>query len=366
MELLTDGKNAFPEIINCIRNARSSIYINMFIWRNDSIGSAIAREVLAAADRGVKIVISKDRYGVICESCEENRLSFFNRSPSFSEKVKIFTLSCLYNRESLRMKSDADTDGGALLKSIEEHPGITLDCGRNKYDHSKFYIFDNETVITGGINIEDKENGQDFAGRRYHDYMVKITEAELVRDFIGRRVNPMSDNIFGMNVKSPSYHFGMKEEYLNLIDSAEKYLTIVMAYFSPLPEFEKAILAAADRVENLNIVIPAKANFQNDLNMKTVKRLVNKSGNKIRVYLYPGMLHAKLLISEKTISLGSCNITKKAFGQLDELNVFAGNTSSSFAESVRKSVDDTLSASALPDGNIKYNPVMAALESILV
>ena len=69
-ELLVDGKNAFPEIIRCIRKAHESIFINMFIWRNDTIGCTLAHELLAAADRGVKVTISKDRYGVICETCE--------------------------------------------------------------------------------------------------------------------------------------------------------------------------------------------------------------------------------------------------------------------------------------------------------
>ena len=45
VELLIDGKNAFLRIIECIRRAEKSIYINMFIWRNDTIGNLIAEEV---------------------------------------------------------------------------------------------------------------------------------------------------------------------------------------------------------------------------------------------------------------------------------------------------------------------------------
>ena len=60
MELIVDGKNAFPEIIKYIRSAEHSIYINMFIWRNDSIGNLLAQEILDAANRGVKVYISKD------------------------------------------------------------------------------------------------------------------------------------------------------------------------------------------------------------------------------------------------------------------------------------------------------------------
>jgi hypothetical protein len=46
--LLVDGKEAFPEILKCIGNAKKSITINMFIWRDDNIGNAIAKAILDA------------------------------------------------------------------------------------------------------------------------------------------------------------------------------------------------------------------------------------------------------------------------------------------------------------------------------
>ena len=58
--LLVDGKEAFPEILRCIGDAQESIYINMFIWRDDRIGNDIAQAVLEAAQRGVQVEISAD------------------------------------------------------------------------------------------------------------------------------------------------------------------------------------------------------------------------------------------------------------------------------------------------------------------
>ena len=365
-ELLIDGKNAFPEIIRCIRKAHESIFINMFIWRNDTIGCTLAREVLAAADRGVKITISKDRYGVICETCEESRQSFFNRKTSLAEKLKIAALALFYNRDRSHAPHDTRLDNGTLLHALLEHPNVDAVYGKNKYDHSKFYLFDGETLIFGGINIEDKENGQDYAGRAYHDYMVKLTEAPLIAEFLESRRSPVSGGTFEMNLKERGNWFRMKDAYLKLIGEAEKSLTIVMAYFSALPEFEAAILRAAQRGVDVRIVIPAHANFQDDLNKKTVRRLMKKSSGVIKVYAYPGMLHAKLLMSEKVLSLGSCNITKKAFYQLDELNLSVLNDASGFAEAVRESVEDTFARSAPLSADVRYNSIVAAAESLLV
>ena len=365
-ELLVDGKNAFPEIIRCIRNARKSIFINMFIWRNDTIGCTLVREVLAAADRGVKVTISKDRYGVVCETCEESRQSFFNRRTSLAEKLKIAVLALFYNRDRSHAPHDTRLDNGSLLHALLEHPNVDAVYDKNKYDHSKFYLFDGETLIFGGINVEDKENGQDYAGRAYHDYMVKLTEAPLIAEFLSCRRSPASGGTFEMNLKERGNWFGMKDAYLKLINEAEKSLTIVMAYFSTLPEFEAAILGAAQRGVDVRVVIPAYANFQDDLNKKTARRLIKKSGGVVKVYAYPGMLHAKLLMSEKALSLGSCNITKKAFGQLDELNLSVPNDASTFAAAVCESVEDTLARSAPLSENVRYRPIVAALESLLV
>lgn len=366
VELLTDGKNAFPEIIRCIRRARESIFINMFIWRNDTIGCTLVRELLAAADRGVKVTISKDRYGVICETCEESRQSFFNRRVSLAERLKIAALALFYNRDRSHAPHDTEVDSGALLHALLDHPNIDAVYDKNKYDHSKFYLFDGKTLIFGGVNVEDKENGQDYAGRSYHDYMVKLTEPPLIAEFLERRRSPASGGTFEMNLKERGNWFGMKDAYLKLISEAEKSLTIVMAYFSPLPEFETAILRAVQRGASVRVVIPAHANFQDDLNKKTVWRLMKKSGGAVKVYAYPGMLHAKLLMSEKAFSLGSCNITKKAFGQLDELNLSVPNDASTFAAAVCESVEDTFTRSAPLSENVRYRPIVAALESLLV
>lgn len=366
VELLIDGKNAFPEIIRCIEDARESIFVNMFIWRNDTIGNAIARSILSAADRGVKITVVKDRYGVVCECCEENKRSFFHRKLSFVEKVKSAGLELVYNKDPKGPMGREEIDSGELLRAVTDHPNITLSAEENRYDHSKFYVFDNKTLIFGGINIEDKENGRDYRGREYRDYMVKLTEEELVSEFLELRRCPGPSMNFGMNIKEPVRYFAMKEAYLRLIEEAEQRLDIVMAYISPMPEFMAAILSAADRGVETRIVIPAKANFQDDLNKKTVKRLIDRSGGRIKAYAYPGMLHAKLLISEKTLSLGSCNITKKAFGQLDELNFLTSNGNSDFSATVADSVEAVFAMSEKLKEGAKYDPIMAALESILM
>ena len=366
--LLVDGKEAFPEILRCIGAARKSIFINMFIWRDDVIGNRIAAAVLAAAERGVQVDISVDRYGVVLEKAEECKRSFFHKRQTLTEKVKTAALGLLYPMPGAPKRArDEET---ALYRAVMSHPNIRVERNRFKADHSKFYLFDEEILILGGINIEDKENGADMQGRVYQDYMVKMVGREHVDAFLAKRERGEDRGegyFFGINVKEPQHRFEMERLYLGMIEGAKEELLITMAYFSPLPPFLEAIAAAHCRGVRVTVLVPERANFQNDTNRKTVEKLLKMTDNGITVYFSPKMVHTKLVASESWVSFGSCNITKKAFSQLDELNLFlprGGETAQQLVASVRE--NHALSRAVTDWRTVKYNRLLAWLEGFLV
>ena len=366
--LLVDGKEAFPEILRCIGAAKKSIAINMFIWRDDVIGNRIAAAVLAAADRGVQVDISVDRYGVVLEKAEETKKSFFHKTQTLTEKVKTAVLELLYPMPGApRRAKDEETP---LYRAVMNHPNLRVERDKFKADHSKFYLFDGETLILGGVNIEDKENGADMQGRVYQDYMVKMVGREHVDAFLAKRERGEDRGagcFFGINVKEPQRRFEMERLYLRMIDGAKEELFITMAYFSPLPPFLEAIAAAHRRGAKVTVLIPEWANFQNDTNRKTARKLLKMTNNGITVYFSPKMVHTKLVANEKWVSFGSANITKKAFRQLDELNLFlprGGETAERLMESVRENHD--LARPVTDWRAVKYRRLLAWLEGFLV
>ena len=367
--LLVDGKEAFPEILRCIAEAKKSIYINMFIWRDDEIGNAVAQAVLDAAERGVQVEISADRYGVVLEKSEECKKSFFHKHQTLAEKIKTAALELLYPMEGApRQAKDEET---ALYRAIMTHPNIRVSCDEFKADHSKFYIIDGEILILGGINIEDKENGADMQGRVYQDYMAVLKGAQYVDAFRAKTAQFAEENCgysFGINCKKPRRYFEMEQRYLDLIDEAEEELVITMAYFSPLPRFIQAIIDAHRRGVKVTILVPERANYQNDTNRKTVRRLLRETNNGITVYFSPKMVHTKLVANEKTVSFGSTNITKKAFAQLTELNLFVQRNGEIFPTQLMESVaENQCLARRVEDWReIRYNRLLAWLEGFLV
>src|SRR5210317_319095 len=102
VRLLVNGQAAFAEVIAQLRSASDSVTINMFIWRDDRIGRRLAREVLAAADRGVTIHISKDLMGGIHEFAEETKRSFFHQTLPRELRWRSRALAWSYPEQSVK------------------------------------------------------------------------------------------------------------------------------------------------------------------------------------------------------------------------------------------------------------------------
>ena len=368
--LLVDGKEAFPSILSAIDHAKKNIHINMFIWRDDNIGNEIGKACLEAANRGVKVFISIDRYGVVLEKSEESKKSFFHKKQSIIEKIKIQALKIFYPMKG--SSKDCKDVLSELYKKIMNHPNIVVSNDIFKADHSKYYIIDDEILFLGGINIVDKENGADMQGRSYQDYMVKISGSSYVSAFktkIEKGIDIADDYSFGINSKEISPRlFEMENIYLNMINNCNSNLEITMAYFSPLKKFTKAIINAYKRGVKITILIPTWANYQNDTNRKTIKKLMKKTNDGIKVYFSPKMVHTKLMIADDLISFGSTNITKKAFKQLNELNLCLIKKNCPFIYHLLDSIISNyqLSKEIKTYKEIKYNPIMAFIEGFLV
>ena len=367
-KLLVDGVVAFEEILNCINAARSSILINMFIWREDAIGIRLANAVLSAAGRGVRVTISVDRVGMILERCEEQGRSFFHRNPDVIERFKIAFLKRFYPENFGIAKKQSDCPG--LLERILSHPNIVVERERKKNDHSKYYVIDDSILILGGINVEDKECGADCSGRIYQDYMLKLEGRDHVQAFFGKLRNncdTADGYYFRMNNKTLSEpKFEMKDSFLSIINNAKCELVIVMAYFAPLPSIIDAIVAAWKRGVKIRILTPENPNFQKNSNRKTLSTLMKRCSNDIDVVFSPKMVHTKLIFSEKSIMFGSCNITNLAFRQLGELDIELENIDTPLVEHINSSVEENFAISRLVSDyrQIKFSPTIAWLEGL--
>lgn len=134
VQLLVDGKQAFEKIVERIETARRSIRITSFIWRDDSVGNLVGRRLLEAADRGVKVQITKDRLGAVYEKAEENKQSLLHKTSSPGLWLKQMAADRFYDAPQ-KPKSARQRPSG-LAEAMRRHANITIGRHAVRADHS--------------------------------------------------------------------------------------------------------------------------------------------------------------------------------------------------------------------------------------
>lgn len=350
---LEDGAEpVFRRITRRLREARRTVEIRMFVWRSDAVGNAVARETLAAAERGVRIRLFKDVGAFMYERIEMNRKSLFNRPVSWRKRLSWRLSSRTFPDTFVEDDHDAAA-GDALLA----HPGVAVEWV--DHTHTKCWIFDDEILLLGSVNLEDRHRG-------YRDHSVEIAGGEHVarlRERFDGRVPPDPDRPVEFVVNRPP-RFEIKGEVLRLLEEARRSVYVEMAYLGD-PEVTEALLDASRRGVAVTFLLSRKANIGNDLNYRTLHRMMKRGD--VRVRLSPKMVHAKLLlVDDETVLLGSANLSVFSLQKAEEMDVRI-RRNPEFAAAVRREADRRLDAAEPVDGPARlagYSRVLAALQQL--
>ncbi len=361
IRILDTGHKAFEQILGRVDRAKHSIDITCFVWRDDETGHLTARHLLAAADRGVSISIRKDKMGAIYEHFDPNMLSFFHKKLSLPDHARIAGLCAAYGHGHPRIQRPSP-----MAQALERHPSVRLSKDKKLFDHSKLYIFDDETIIVGGMGV-----GDDFRGQ-WVDLMVELNHPRYVERFRRHRLGPKppdwDDPIdFVVNVFLPGggRRFDVLDVRLEAIASAKRSIIMEMAYFGD-KRITDALVAALDRGVEVEMVIPGRANIQHDLNIQTVAEIfrATRRPELFRPFVHPQMVHTKLMIfDESQAQLGSTNCTTVSHDGFEETDLWIRH---------RPTVDELLAivrrhetTSRLLTKPPRYNMVYATIERFL-
>lgn len=134
VRLLPHGLDAFSLRVHSARLAQRCIDVQTYIWRDDSTGRFIVRELLLAADRGIRVRILID---------------------DMDARARDLALEALdaHPRISVRIFNPFRTRSG-LLRTIAEisQRGRRL----NHRMHNKSWVVDHAIAISGGRNLGDE------------------------------------------------------------------------------------------------------------------------------------------------------------------------------------------------------------------
>ena len=334
-ELLAGGRVAYERILARIDQAQHRIFVRCFEWRDDETGCILARHLLRAADRGVEVTVLKDRVGMHYEYLEGRKQSFFHKEIAPLVRMQTWFLMAAYGQWGA-LKQTANPLAAALLT----HPSVRV-VRERRFDHSKLYVFDDDSIILGGMGI-----GDDFRWRNI-DFMVEARGTEAVLRYADRqagraRVDPRrSFDYLLHSLAAASSAAGaangsqpqalppesLAEQRLKLIASARERLTIEMAYLGDR-RFTDALVDAVGRGVAVTLLTAARANVIGNLNRQTCDQLLRRTrdADNLRVLFHPRMVHGKAIVVDgQVVDIGSANFTPLSHGGYEEVDLYARN-----------------------------------------
>ncbi|WP_018629647.1 cardiolipin synthase [Niabella aurantiaca] len=314
VELLLNGEEKFPRVLEQLRAATHHIHIEYYIYENDETGNTIADLLIEKVQQGVEVRFIYDDFG----------------SHSIRRKMV----------KRLRQ---------AGVKAFPFHKIIFIAFANrlNYRNHRKIIIIDGHTAFVGGINISNKYwNKPAFNNKLYwRDTHLMIRGPGVYylqylfladwnfcagdRLSINEQFFPAPHTLYhpgnvlvqtaasGPDSDQPTILYAI----LRAISLAKKELLITTPYFIPGESIMEALIVAAYSGIRIRILVPGISD----------SLLVNTAANSyyatlleagVEIYRYKkGFVHAKTLVSDRNLAMvGTANMDHRSFDLNFEVN----------------------------------------------
>ncbi|KFC68148.1 cardiolipin synthase [Massilia sp. LC238] len=309
VEVLLNGDQIFPAMLDAIRSAKKSITFETYIYWSGSIGKEFTEALIERARAGVKVHVMLDFMG--------------------SLKLDLAQI-------------DAMKQAGVQVQRY--HKPVWWKLARlNNRTHRKLLVIDGKVGFTGGVgiadqwrgNAQDKDHWRDTHFRIegpvvgqvqavFNDNWTKATGTVLDGADYFPALQHVGDMPAQMFSSSPTGGAeSMHLMYLMAITSARKTIDLSAAYFVPDELTIRTLIEAAKRGVRVRILMPGKI-IDSDL-VKAASRErwgeLLAAGVKLAEY-QPTMYHVKALIVDNLlVSVGSTNFDNRSFSINDEANL---------------------------------------------
>jgi cardiolipin synthase len=362
LRVLGSGEVAFQAILGRIREAKKSVEIRAFLWRDDEAGNMLGEAVLAAADRGASVIIHKDRIAAVYEYTGGNKQSFFHKRVDPIRGFQAWFLGAV-----TRAPGSFKQKPNELAQRVLAHPNITVEHMRKRFDHSKVYIIDDRILVLGSMGIGDNHR---------HEWLDVMVEAEGEEHVARLRERMLGHDEFDPSrgidflVHSREAHrkksCPMISHRLALIEAAQYSITIEMAYFTD-QRFTAALVRAVERGCDVKIVVAEAADVLGNMNRLSCDAIMRLTGNpqNLKIVLVPRMVHSKVVVVDHRWSdVGSANFTPLSHGVYDEINLYAD--CEPFARALEAEIEMHAEDGFVADARLPYRKMVSGIERAIL
>ena len=307
-EVLTNGNQIFPAMLEAIRGARRRISFETYIYDVGEVATQFTSALEEAARRGVRVNLVVDSVGGSGMETED-----IKRLEAAGCRIGAFNALKWHNLEEVNYRT-----------------------------HRKILVVDGEIGFTGGAgiadhwlgNAQDKDHWRDTQ-IRMRGPIVRIVEAAFYENFIetAGAVTPELDDItldtdetgrsFTLRSSPTGGSNDLKRLYLLAIASARRSLDITTPYFVPDESSEWSLKEAVSRGVKIRILV--EGDITDAMPVKYASRNVYDRLLSIGIEIYeyqPTMMHTKVVVVDGAWSMfGSANFDNRSLELNDELNV---------------------------------------------
>ena len=310
IRLLMSGRDKFADMFETIRQAKSSVHLEYFNFRNDSIANLLFDILREKRKQGVEVRALFDGFG-----------NDSNNQPLKKEHLK---------------KLHADSINIYEFDPIR-FPWVNHIWPR---DHRKIVVIDGEVAYTGGMNVADYYIvGTEQVGewRDMHCRIEGPAVNELQQIFLRmwKRVTkeeisdpkyfqgkPVGDKMVGIANREPhTTNEIMRRFYVHALDAAQDSIKLVNPYFAPTSSVIKALKRCAERGVKMDILMSSKYDIplMPDVVIYNMKKLAKRGA---RIWRYrPGFHHSKIMMVDgKFCTVGSTNLDARSLRYDYEIN----------------------------------------------
>jgi cardiolipin synthase A/B len=304
----------FDAVIESIDQARETINVESYIFSKDALGARIASALIAASERGVSVRIIVDGVGTPFWGGH-----FVRKLDEVGIQSRVFHPYPWGIWQWHR----------AIAQSFFVFKFIYLLVNLNKRNHRKMFIIDEEILFIGSQNISQCHLSRQQGGFSWRDTGVKVlsddvalaTEAfEAV--WIGRYRNFSFQTHMAKRslIKSSKIHFNhgrmtRRRNYRRLLKNvgrANSKVWLTSAYFVPEYQLLKKLMQVAKKGIDVRILLPKYSDVEMlSWTAHYYYKALLASGVRIFEYV-PQMLHAKTLLIDQQVYVGSSNLNHRS------------------------------------------------------
>ena len=310
VRLLMSGRDKFADMFETIRQAKSSVHLEYFNFRNDSIANLLFDILREKRKEGVEVRALFDGFG-----------NDSNNQPLKKEHLQ---------------KLHADSINIYEFDPIR-FPWVNHIWPR---DHRKIVVIDGEVAYTGGMNVADyyivgtEQVGEwrdmhcRIEGPAVNELqqiflrMWKRVTKETITDAKYFQGKPAGNKMVGIANREPhTTNEIMRRFYVHALDAAQDSIKLVNPYFAPTSSVIKALKRCAERGVKMDILMSSKYDIplMPDVVIYNMKKLAKRGA---RIWRYrPGFHHSKIMMVDgKFCTVGSTNLDARSLRYDYEIN----------------------------------------------